>query len=120
MCIGKGMFTFQLNWMSAHNSFTHWDPNMPIVFLISDCSNLHTHSQLPVSQTPLEYEPSENAKLFYPTQSLYTFLWNVLLPTAQLFSYTQVLETRLQLPVTSVKKQCTVQPDSKRVWGSLH
>lgn len=70
MCIGKGMFAFQSSWISARNSFTYWDSSMSVVFHISDGLDFHIHSQLPVSETLLEYELSKKAKLFYSTQSL--------------------------------------------------
>lgn len=70
MCIGKGMFTFQLSWVSARNSFTYRDSSMSAVLHRSDCLDFHIHSQLPASETLPKYELSKKAKLFYSTQSL--------------------------------------------------
>lgn len=63
MCIGKGVFTFQLSWISAHNSFTYWDSRISVVFHMSDCFDFHIHSQLPVSKTLLEYDLSKKTKI---------------------------------------------------------
>lgn len=79
MSIGKGMFIFQLSWISACNSFTYWDSSMSVIFTYQ---TVWIFTFMVTWQFPklFEYEPNKNAKLFYPTQSLNVFLCNVPLP----------------------------------------